>query len=195
MRDEEFFAVRLTVFHHSWCLFMFSCVRNLIDRFLRQLQTRKKETVLKKKTSLTFKTTKTDHVTMCQQLLILLNGDEMTDLALTGPLLWLCTVKSGQKSRSAMARSSDSASGRAPSSSSSSSVWKRWTGMRPDPYDDHCSLPVIKINYANGEMEKVFIAWQKLFSTAEITLQHYISCSTKKKSQIYLLETGMRKPI
>lgn len=46
---------------------------------------------------------------------------------LTGPLLWLCTVKSGQKSRSAIARSSDSARGRAPSSSSSSSVWKMWT--------------------------------------------------------------------
>lgn len=44
----------------------------------------------------------------------------------TGPLLWLCTVKSGQKSRSARARSSDSASGRAPSSSSSSSVCKDW---------------------------------------------------------------------
>uniref|UniRef100_A0A3Q4B8P1 Uncharacterized protein n=1 Tax=Mola mola TaxID=94237 RepID=A0A3Q4B8P1_MOLML len=48
----------------------------------------------------------------------------MADRALTGPLLWLCTVKSGQKSRSAMARSSDSASGRPPSSSSSSSAWK-----------------------------------------------------------------------
>lgn len=61
---------------------------------------------------------------MCQWILIYPDGDEMTNWILTGPLLWLCTVKSGQKSRSAMARSSDSANGRAPSSSSSSSVWK-----------------------------------------------------------------------
>lgn len=59
---------------------------------------------------------------------------------LTGPLLWLCTVKSGQKSKSAMARSNDSASGRAPSSSSSSSLWKEQRHNSEQIKQHHFSL-------------------------------------------------------
>lgn len=93
---------------------------------------------------------------------------------LTGPLLWLCTVKSGQKSRSAMARSRDSASGRAPSSSSSSSVWKGRTYMYDymyvwwlDPDELTLSSRIIW-NILNGQIKKEFMSWRKWLSTADI---------------------------
>lgn len=85
----------------------------------------KKETMLKqKKPFKSLNRSSNLFFIMRHWILVYLDGDKLRSGALTGPLRWLCTVKSGQKSRSAMASSSDSANGRAPSSSSSSSAWK-----------------------------------------------------------------------
>lgn len=126
MGGKEFFLVRLTMLHQSSSLFGQQLHSQV--RWATSDQEGGKDA--QKNPQNIFNLWNNQHrscnpfLIMCQWILIYPHGDEMTNWILTGPLLWLCTVKSGQKSRSAMARSSDSANGRAPSSSSSSSVWK-----------------------------------------------------------------------
>lgn len=55
------------------------------------------------------------------------------------------------------------------------------TCMRVDPDDERHSLTFIERNYVNGKGEKVHATWKKWLSTAEMTLQHYISgCAGEK---------------